>query len=116
MINIPLIPTPWKIVAAIVALSLYTAFVFNKGYNYADGKLAKEANEAMVEDVKRSNEAVAAQLKESIAGLKKQDEIRAMFDGMRGDLEKSIREKPVYLNKDCTLDEHDLKLWNGEVK
>lgn len=116
MLNIPLIPTPWKIVAAMVVFAAYTAFIFNKGYNYADGKIAKEENAAMVESIKQHNAEQSAILIKAVSDLKRQDDIKAMFDGLKGDLERSIREKPVYLNKDCAIDAQDLSIWNGEAK
>lgn len=116
MINIPLIPTPWKIVAGIVAFSIYTGFVFYKGYGYADGQLAKKEREALVEEIKKANELSAKDLKSAIASMAKQEEIKKMFDNVKGDLERSIASKPVYANPDCTLDAHDLDLWNGVKK
>lgn len=116
MINIPLIPTPWKIVAGIVAVSLYTGFVFYKGYGYADGQFAKKEKEALVAEIKKANEQSSADLKLAIGSMAKQDEIRQLFDKVGADLKKSIDSKPVYSNPDCVIDPQDLDLWNGVKK
>ena len=110
------IPTPWKILAVVVAFAAYSWFVFNKGVEWSDGKAARAAVEAIKEQIIEHNEQSKKDMLFAIKSLDKQESIREMFDGLKTDLERSIREKPVFMNKDCELDKADLDLWNGKDK
>lgn len=110
------IPIQYKIIALLIAFSLYTLFIYNKGYSNAENAVKLQQAEAIREAVDAANERSKKDLDNALKYLAKQDQIDKKFQEVNTKLSESINIKPVYLNKDCVIDTQDVGILNTARK
>lgn len=107
---------PTKIAIALIAFAVYSAFIFKKGMDFQELEFIKEQNELIGKVINDFNVQQNIKLQFTIKSFEKLNNLNLKFDSLKGKVEKSINTKPVFINKDCKLDDETLKLWNGEDK